>query len=114
MKWVQGTLFVTNMGADHLGDFKPDDTMYIVERNKNYAWPYCFQYRNRIYADGWFSKSEKRVDCNNAPPAYVGFSAHSSPLGLEYFACRQLGEDLWSKKAAVPCLKSPLSAAGKV
>jgi len=85
MKWVQGSLFVTNMGADHLGDFKPDDTMYVVEPNKNYGWPYCFQYRKRTYADAGFSKSEKKIDCNSVPPAYVGFSAHSSPLGFEYF-----------------------------
>jgi glucose/arabinose dehydrogenase len=85
MKWVQGNLFVTNMGADHLGDFKPDDTMYIVEQNKNYGWPYCFQYRKRMYADDEFGESQKKIDCNNVPPAYVGFSAHSSPLGFEYF-----------------------------
>ncbi len=85
MKWVQGQLFVTNMGADHLGDFKPDDTMYRVEPNKNYGWPYCFQYRKRIFSDAGFSKSEKKTDCDSVPSAYVGFSAHSSPLGFEYF-----------------------------
>ncbi|MFY9607586.1 MAG: PQQ-dependent sugar dehydrogenase [Blastocatellia bacterium] len=85
MKWVQGQLFVTNMGADHLGDLKPDDTIYMVEQNKNYGWPYCFQYRKKMYADPAFSKSEKKIDCNNVPPAYIGFSAHSSPLGFEYF-----------------------------
>jgi len=85
MKWVQGKLFVTEMGADHLGDFKPDDTMYIVEQARNYGWPYCFHYRKRMYADAEFSKSERKIDCNDAPPAYVGFSAHSSPLGFEYF-----------------------------
>lgn len=88
MKWVQGTLFVTNMGADHLGDFKPDDTMYIVEQGKNYGWPYCFPYRKRMYADNEFSQSAKKSDCNSVPPAYVGFSAHSSPLGFEYFDSR--------------------------
>lgn len=85
IKWVAGQLFVTNMGADHLGDFKPDDTMYVVEEGKNYGWPYCFQYRNQFYADEQFSKSEKKFDCKNMSTAYLGFSAHSSPLGLEYF-----------------------------
>src|SRR6266404_7518663 len=60
MKWVQGKLFVTEMGADHLGDFKPDDTMYIVEQARNYGWPYCFHYRKRMYADAEFSKSERK------------------------------------------------------
>jgi glucose/arabinose dehydrogenase len=61
MKWVQGNLFVTNMGADHLGDFKPDDTIYIVEQNKNYGWPYCFQYRKQMYADPGFNKDDKKI-----------------------------------------------------
>jgi glucose/arabinose dehydrogenase len=85
MKWVDGDLFVTNMGADHLGDFKPDDTMYIVEAQKNYGWPYCFQYRKRLYADAEFGKSKKKIACDSVPAAYVGFSAHSSPLGFDYF-----------------------------
>jgi glucose/arabinose dehydrogenase len=38
-----------------------------------------------MYADAGFSKGEKKIDCNNVRPAYVGFSAHSSPLGFEYF-----------------------------
>jgi len=85
LKWVQGQLFVTNLGADHLGDFKPDDTMHTIEPDKNYGWPDCFQYRKRTYADAQFSKSERKIDCNNVPLGYIGFSAHSSPLGFEYF-----------------------------
>src|SRR5262249_45520053 len=85
MKSVKDQLFVTNMGADHLGDFKPDDTMHVVEANNNYGWTYCYQYRKRMYEDAGFSKSEKKFDCKKVPPAYVGFSAHSSPLGFEYF-----------------------------
>lgn len=85
MKWVAGQLFVTNMGADHLGDFKPDDTMYVVEADKNYGWPYCFEYRKRLYADAQFAGESKKLECARVPPAYVGFSAHSSPLGFEYF-----------------------------
>jgi glucose/arabinose dehydrogenase len=85
MKWVQGQLLVTNMGADHLGDFKPDDTMYVVEADRTYGWPYCFQYRKRTYGDGQFAGADKKIDCANVPPAYVGFSAHSSPLGFEHF-----------------------------
>ncbi|MCI0490645.1 MAG: PQQ-dependent sugar dehydrogenase [Blastocatellia bacterium] len=85
LKWVEGQLFATNMGADHLGDFKPDDSLFVVEQNKNYGWPYCYEYRNQIYADDQFSKSRSRVDCKDVPLAYIAFSAHSSPLGFEYF-----------------------------
>lgn len=41
-----------------------------------------------MYADAGFSKGEKKIECNNVPAAYVEFSAHSSPLGFEYFDSR--------------------------
>ncbi|HEX8141103.1 MAG TPA: PQQ-dependent sugar dehydrogenase [Pyrinomonadaceae bacterium] len=85
IKWVGGKLFATNMGADHLGENRPQDTMYVVKDGSNYGWPYCFQYRSRAYADAQFKSSAKKFDCRNVPAAYASFPAHSSPLGLEYF-----------------------------
>ncbi|HEX8922264.1 MAG TPA: PQQ-dependent sugar dehydrogenase, partial [Pyrinomonadaceae bacterium] len=54
MKWVGTQLYVTNMGADHLGDNKPSDTMYVVKQGLSYGWPYCYQQQARIYADPQF------------------------------------------------------------
>jgi glucose/arabinose dehydrogenase len=85
IKWVAAKLFVTNMGADHLGKDRPADTMYGVKEGTNYGWPYCFQYRSGIYSDRQFSNSAKQPDCRSVPLAYATFPAHSSPLGLEYF-----------------------------
>jgi glucose/arabinose dehydrogenase len=42
MLWVKDRLFATNMGADHLGDQRPADTMYVVRDGVNYGWPYCY------------------------------------------------------------------------
>ncbi len=85
LKYANGQLFATNMGQDKLGDSKPEDNLYRVEENKNYGWPYCYEFRGVRIADPAFSKSAKRVDCKVVPAAIVGFAAHSSPLGLEYF-----------------------------
>jgi glucose/arabinose dehydrogenase len=85
IKWVGAQLFATNMGADHLGDDKPSDTMYTVRQGLNYGWPYCYQQQSRIYADPLFQSSTKKLNCKNVPSAYASFRAHSSPLGLEYF-----------------------------
>jgi glucose/arabinose dehydrogenase len=85
LKWVGAQLYATNMGADHLGDDKPSDTMHIVRQGLNYGWPYCYQQQSRVYADPQFQSSPKRILCKNVPPAYASFSAHSSPLGLEFF-----------------------------
>jgi len=47
LRWFNGQLFATNMGADHLGDNRPADTLYTIKDGANYGWPYCFQYGAR-------------------------------------------------------------------
>jgi glucose/arabinose dehydrogenase len=83
LKFVDGQLIATNMGADHLGDNKPDDSMHRIRENTDYGWPYCYEYRKKIFADQKFAVYKKK--CTSVPLAYTGFSAHSSPLGFEYF-----------------------------
>jgi glucose/arabinose dehydrogenase len=85
LRWVKDALFATNMGADHLGDERPADTMYAVREGANYGWPYCYQAGARRFADAKFNAGGKTMNCQNVPAAYAAFDAHSSPLGLEYF-----------------------------
>ncbi len=41
-----GALFATNMGADHLGDKLPEDTLFKIDTHAdhavNYGWPACY------------------------------------------------------------------------
>ena len=85
LKWAAGELFATNMGADHLGDDRPEDTLFIIEEGKNYGWPYCYQYRATNLCRPAILFFSKKLNCKEVPVAYAAFSAHSSPLGLEYF-----------------------------
>ena len=84
LRWANGKLYATNMGSDHLGDNRPNDTFYAMEDGKHYGWPYCFQAGARIYPDPKFNTAGK-FDCSKVPRALTPFPAHSSPLGLEYF-----------------------------
>jgi glucose/arabinose dehydrogenase len=90
--YVSGTLYGTNMGADHLGDNAPDDTMFALDsnqrsdgRSRNYGWPYCYFQNGKVLPDPLFAASPKRVDCSQVPAAYNTFVAHGAPLGVEYF-----------------------------
>lgn len=85
LKWVDGRLWATNMGSDHLGDNRPADTFYSIEGGKNYGWPYCYQAGARVFSDPKFNLGNKKLDCREVPFAHTPFPAHSSPLGLEYF-----------------------------
>ncbi|MGV0024609.1 PQQ-dependent sugar dehydrogenase [Phormidesmis priestleyi ANT.L61.2] len=85
IKWANNQLYATNMGADHLGDNKPEETFYRIKNGQNYGFPYCYQYQSRIYSDDQFKRSAKKVNCSTVPLANATFPAHSAPLGLEYF-----------------------------
>jgi glucose/arabinose dehydrogenase len=80
------------MGADHLGDDAPDDTMLAlatVSTDPNtlasYGWPYCYFKNGKVFDDPTFTSSLKKIDCVKVPAPVATFAAHSAPLGLEYF-----------------------------
>jgi glucose/arabinose dehydrogenase len=85
LRSVDGHLFATNMGADHLGDHRPADTLYRIEEGANYGWPYCYQSGPRVLADAQYNARGRLLDCRRVPRALAAFDAHSSPLGLEFF-----------------------------
>ena len=85
LKFVEGQLYATNMGSDHLGFDKPADTLVKILEDANYGWPYCYQFGKKVFADPKFNAGEKKLACAKVTPAIVPFDAHSSPLGLEYF-----------------------------
>jgi glucose/arabinose dehydrogenase len=106
-----GSLFATNMGADHLGNGEPEDTFFELDsENKpgairsaapvDYGWPTCYFAGGEPHPDPLISAPKPtdhifppppagppplQTDCGKVPDAYTTFAAHSSPLGLEYF-----------------------------
>lgn len=85
LRWLNGGIYATNMGSDHLGNNRPADTFYKLEDGMNYGWPYCFQAGPIIYPDPKFNPRGHNFDCRKVPEALTPFPAHSSPLGLEHF-----------------------------
>ncbi len=87
LRWVDGALYATNMGADHLGNDAPDDTMLRLSGNalsthNDYGWPNCYFHEGRAFPDPEFVTG---VDaCSKVGTPFGYFPAHSSPLGLEY------------------------------
>jgi glucose/arabinose dehydrogenase len=84
LRWLPATkqLFATNMGADHLGNERPQDTFYALEPGKDYGWPYCYSFHAKIVPDPKFGDARR---CTNVPRPSSAFLAHSSPLGFAYF-----------------------------
>ena len=84
-------LYASAMGADHLGDDRPEEALYKIRDGANYGWPYCYQYQGAVYAD-YSQKWQRSVDCSSVPLALSTFPAHVAPLGLEYFDARVSSE----------------------
>lgn len=93
LRWARGRLFATNMGADHLGDHRPADTLHPVRDGAHYGWPFCYQSGARRLADPAHNPRGRRMRCRDVDAAYAAFDAHSSPLGLEYFGA-DAGQEL--------------------
>lgn len=74
------TLWVTEMGRDHLGDNLPPDEINIVRDGKHYGWPYC--YGDRVF-DRNFNRKSSSFCASTIPPIYQ-IPAHSAPLGLVF------------------------------
>jgi glucose/arabinose dehydrogenase len=85
LRWLAGRLVATNMGADHLGNDRPAETLYALEDGKNYGWPYCYEFGGRSRADPEFNPHESRMSAAGVPRPLATFPAHSAPLGLESY-----------------------------
>ena len=85
IKWIGDQLWATGMGRDLIGPDKPEDLFQVIEKNGYYGWPYYYQYKQRIYEDEQFKDSSRPAWVTKPPVAFVGFKAHSAPLGFEYF-----------------------------
>lgn len=84
-----GKLYATNQGSDHLGDQKPDETMFVVNDGADYGWPYCYYSNGKVAAD---PKFPRKGGCASAPKTFAYFPSHASALGLAWFPASDKGQ----------------------
>lgn len=84
-----GKLFATNQGSDHLGDAKPDETLFAVQDGADYGWPYCHFSGGKVFADPKFPRKQ---GCASVPKPFAYFPSHASALGLAWFPAADGGQ----------------------
>lgn len=89
LQYRDGELFATNQGADHLGDQKPDETMFVVQGGADYGWPYCYYSKGKVAADPKFPRP---AGCAKAPKTFAYFPSHASALGFGWFPASDKGQ----------------------
>lgn len=82
LKWLDGRLWATNQGSDHLGTTRPDETFYALKDGSDYGWPYCHSTNGRVFAD---PKVKRRSACGAVVRPDLYFPARSSALGFDFF-----------------------------
>jgi glucose/arabinose dehydrogenase len=93
LRWVQdvdgGSLLATNMGADHLGDKLPDDTMLKVDPGPDHAvsfgWPKCYFAEGKATFDFTPLPSMEDSSFNahaDVPPRSQGGSVYPNQHGV--------------------------------
>ena len=85
IRWADGDLWATNMGADHLGLDKPEDNFYRVRDGANYGWPYAYEYGGKIYPDPVYGSQPDAPPLDEVPLSWAGLTAHVAPLGFDWF-----------------------------
>ena len=86
LKWIGATLYATNQGADHLGDFAPADTFLKLRAGGDYGWPGCYIVKNQAKADPKFLKMGLNLTKpQNVAPTFASFPAHAAALGFDFF-----------------------------
>ena len=82
-----GELWATNNGRDNLGDDIPPETVYNVQEDADYGWPFC--YGDRIPDE---SQSPPAGYCEQTGVPAVKIQAHSAPLGLGFYTGQNFPE----------------------
>jgi glucose/arabinose dehydrogenase len=98
---LNGALFATNMGDDHLGDKLPEDTFFEIETGagepRNYGWPTCY-----------FAQGKAVHDATPLPALEkAGEIDISPPLGAE-----QVGDSVYGEQRDVSAAGTNLTAGG--
>ncbi|CAG0933999.1 hypothetical protein PLCT1_02549, partial [Planctomycetaceae bacterium] len=73
-----GALWGADNGRDMLGDDIPPEEVNLIERGKDYGWPYC--YGNKVPDPGLGSRER----CAKTTAPEVEMQAHSAPLGVAF------------------------------
>ena len=76
-------VWATEMGRDLLGDDLPPDEINIIEKGRDYGWPFC--YGKNIHDDAYDPGKKSTCKEPETYPSHIDIPAHSAPLGLAFF-----------------------------
>ncbi|WP_425145732.1 PQQ-dependent sugar dehydrogenase [Deinococcus sp.] len=85
LAWQGTTLYASMNGRDNLGDNIPPEAFFRLKAGGFYGWPYCYTLDGTQTYDKDFGRKDASV-CRNATPAFATVTAHSAPLGINFYS----------------------------
>ncbi|ACO47479.1 sorbosone dehydrogenase family protein [Deinococcus deserti] len=85
---VSKTLYGFDHGSDWHGDDIPPEELNVIQRGKNYGWPFCYgdrqpdPYVNVGQIPGLITKPEY---CARTQGSTLTYTAHAAPIGLTFY-----------------------------
>ncbi|WP_102126944.1 PQQ-dependent sugar dehydrogenase [Deinococcus planocerae] len=89
---VTGTFYGMDMSMDWHGDDLPPEELNVIERGRNYGWPFCYAdrrpdpYTNSSQIPGRITKAEF---CDLTQGSVLTYTAHASPIALNFYTGAQ-------------------------
>ncbi|OGE73874.1 MAG: hypothetical protein A3C49_03570 [Candidatus Doudnabacteria bacterium RIFCSPHIGHO2_02_FULL_42_25] len=93
--YLDGKMWATDMGSDHLGDDLPPDEINVIQQDGNYGWPNCYGKNNH---DSDFDKNVYiRNPCMDPYEisSHIDLPAHTAVLGLDFIPEEGWPSSLW-------------------
>ncbi|MFC4453323.1 sorbosone dehydrogenase family protein [Deinococcus sonorensis] len=84
LAWQGTTLYASMNGRDQLGDNVPPEAFFKLSAGGFYGWPYCYTLNGEQTYDKDFGRKTAAV-CDTAKPAFATVTAHSAPLGINFY-----------------------------
>ncbi|MCP2014819.1 glucose/arabinose dehydrogenase [Deinococcus sp. HSC-46F16] len=89
---VTGTMYGLDMSMDWHGDDLPPEELNVIQRGRNYGWPFCYAdrrpdpYTNSSQIPGKITKAEY---CDLTQGSLLTYTAHASPIALNFYTATQ-------------------------
>ncbi|MBZ9714691.1 PQQ-dependent sugar dehydrogenase [Deinococcus multiflagellatus] len=94
---VSGVLYGADQGSDWHGDNIPPEEINVIERGKNYGWPFCYgdkQPDPYVNVGNIPGKVAKEAYCAGTQGSVLNYTAHAAAIALNYYTGTQFPAEM--------------------